>query len=467
MISMRFEEIAATISGTLFNTSTASSSCHGVSIDSRTIKKGELFFAIRGERVDGHDYIDMAIRQGASGIVVERTWSLKEHISGKVAVISVENTHAAIIALAKHWLAMVAPHVIGITGSNGKTTTKEYTVAIARAVEPHTYGSPGNLNNLYGIPLALLRMPRNTKIAVLEMGISRPDEMKQLTDIVKPDVAVITNVGATHLEFLGSVSNVAHEKAQLILGAKTGAHAIVNADDHILMDAVRKLNRPLTTFGFTANADLKVESSEPTDDTQTQIVVEGCEFTLTISGRHQIYNLLAAFGAIRALGYDLKGKKTASIALTTAPMRGQRFIKQGIKFVADCYNANPDSVHAALLAFDDNEPGRHIVILGDMLELGALAVDYHRELGRHLAKTKFELAMLVGPLSLHTRDAAIEEGAPAHCIQHFSTAAQCAERVRTTVTAGDIVLIKGSRGIGLEAVLNIFNGSTEGEKVAR
>jgi UDP-N-acetylmuramoyl-tripeptide--D-alanyl-D-alanine ligase len=465
MISMRFDEIASATGGTLCNTSTAQSSCHGVSIDSRTIKKGELFFAIRGERVDGHDFIDTAIKQGASGIVVERTWPRKEKMSGNIAVISVDNPHKALIALAQRWLAIVAPRVVGITGSNGKTTTKEYTVAIARAVEPNTYGSPGNLNNLYGIPLALLKMPRETKIAVLEMGISLPGEMKQLTEIVQPNVAVITNVGATHLEFLGSVSGVAHEKAQLIRGAKADAHAIVNGDDHILMDAVRGLNRKFTTFGITSKADLQVASSEPSDDNRTRVVIEGCEFVLTIFGKHQLYNLLAAFGAIKALGYELADKHTASIALTTAPMRGQRLEKRGIHIIADCYNANPDSVNAALTSFDD-APGRHIIILGDMLELGEHAVDYHRELGRHLAQIKFDLVMLVGQSMLHTRDSAIEEGAPAHRIQHFTNAAQCAERAAVTVTAGDSVLIKGSRGIGLEVVLNAFNGSTEGEKVA-
>jgi len=466
MISLRYDEIAAITGGTMFNSSTASASCHGVSIDSRTINKGELFFAIHGERLDGHEFVDAAIAQGASGIVIERTWPRRENISGKVAVITVENPHQALIALAQHWLGLVDPRVIGITGSNGKTTTKEYTVALARAVEPNTYGSPGNLNNLFGIPLALLRMPLNTKIAVLEMGISLPGEMKQLTDIVQPDVAVITNVGATHLEFLGSVSVVAREKVQLIRGAKPGACAIVNADDHMLMEAVSELKQPLTTFGISNKADIQVDSSELLDDSRTRVVIGGCTFILTLAGRHHLYNLLAAFGAIKALGYDLTGTPTESVALTTAPMRGQRLEKRGIKIVADCYNANPDSVRAALMAFDDNEPGRHIIILGDMLELGALAVDYHRELGQQLAKAKFDLVMLVGPLSFHTRDSAIEAGAPAHRIQHFSTSAQCAERVMSTVTAGDIVLIKGSRGIGLEKVLDVFNGSTEGERVA-
>jgi len=455
LISLRFDQLAAAIGGTLYHTGGASRSFRGVSIDSRSTRTGELFVAIRGDNKDGHDFVDQAIERGASGIVIEFTYQKIDNIRGDIAVVVVHNSHEAMMRLAKMYRETSRARFVAISGSNGKTTTKELAFHLISAVKEHTYCSPGNLNNLYGAPLALFSMPSDTTVAVMELGISTPGEMTRLANIVRPDIIVITNVGPSHLEFLDSVEAVARAKLELVKAVSDDVPVIVNADDPVLMAEAQKQRRDLTTFAVDGEADFKPRSVEQKDINTTLVTIDGHAFRLPLAGKHQVYNLLAAYAAFKTLGLTFKNVDTLRITLDTAPMRGQIIRKNEITFFADCYNANPNSVKAGLEAFFEMSRGiRRIVILGDMLELGDSAIAYHREIGHILSKYTFDLAVFVGNLSKYTMQEALAHGVPEGTVKHYDSTDESAYALSEYLTAGDFVFIKASRGIGLEIIID-------------
>ncbi|UCG63089.1 MAG: UDP-N-acetylmuramoyl-tripeptide--D-alanyl-D-alanine ligase [Candidatus Zixiibacteriota bacterium] len=460
---MRFTDVAAVTGGTLLDNETGDMIFRGISIDSRQVKPGELFIAIRGENQDGHAYIDQALQRGAAGVLAEASYTRGEG-TGQAAVVTVANSHEAMIELAKNYRSSLRGKFIGITGSNGKTTTKELCYRLLKAVEPDTYCSPGNLNNLYGVPLALFAVDSEAKVVVLEMGISTRNEMPRLADIVRPEVILITNVGPSHLEFLDTVEEVARCKLELVRRAAPSVPLIVNADDALLVRETKKVRGDFFTFALNSSADFTVDDLQVADDGTTMVRIENHVFRLPLVGRHQVYNLLAAYAVFRTIGYDFEGIETRDMKLGTAPMRGQRMEMEGIVFVADCYNANPESVRAGLEAyFATKTGGRRVLILGDMLELGETSEQYHRRVGQMLAARSFDKAMLVGEQSKYIMDEAIKAGAKPEFFDHFDQAEHAARSAKEFLREGDFVYIKGSRGIGLEAVLNVF-GETEEQK---
>ncbi|MFH1373509.1 MAG: UDP-N-acetylmuramoyl-tripeptide--D-alanyl-D-alanine ligase [bacterium] len=458
---MRFDQLTVMTGGTLYNSDRAEQMFTGVSIDSRTLESGQLFIALRGVRHDGHDFISQAVAKGAGGVMVEFSYPQLNRIRSDVAVVAVEDSHQAMIRLAREYRQSGRARFVAITGSNGKTTTKELSFHLLNAVTAGVYRSSGNLNNLYGAPLALLAMPRETQMAVMELGISTPGEMTSLAAIVEPDVIVITNVGPSHLEFLDSVESVARAKLELVQAAADTVPVIVNADDRILIEQVRRLRSNLTTFAIDGQADFRPQSFT-TEDGGTRVTIDGDSFHLPLRGRHQVYNLLAAYAAVRVLGFDFDGVDTGSLTLTTMPMRGQLVTRGGITFYADCYNANPDSVKAAVETFFEIPcGGRRIVVMGDMLELGTAGAAYHREIGRLLARHDFALAVFVGPLSRQTMQEVLAAGVSPEVVRHYHNAGEAAAAVPACLSPGDMVLVKASRGIGLEAVIAAVNDSGE------
>lgn len=454
---MHFSELAAITGGKLYQDRKDKARFRGVSIDSRAIEPQQLFIAIKGPYHDGHDYINQAIQRGASGIMVEFDYPLLKQGEQGVGVVAVKNSHQAMIDLAHHYRQLLPANFIAITGSNGKTTTKEFTYRLIRAVENDSFCSPGNFNNLFGIPLALLSVAQETKVVILELGISTKDEMTPLAKLVNPDLIVITNVGPTHLEFLSSVEEVARAKFQLVHEADPSVPVIINADDDILMREAHKTKRNFITFGINNEADFKVDNFHINKFGETEVTIENHLFNLPLMGQYQIYNLLAAYATFRTLGYDFDNFDTRQISLDTAPMRGQRLVKDNITFIADCYNANPTSVKAGLQAFFDIETDqRRVVILGDMLELGEKAIFYHREIGKFLANRKFDKAILVGQLSRYVKEEAVKQGNESERFILFDDVQEATKAAKDYLQSGDFVYIKGSRGIGLEAVLEMF-----------
>ncbi len=430
----------------------------GVAIDSRLLKQGELFIAIRGEKRDGHDYLEQAVAKGAAAVMVEAGNPAADAVSGRLPVIRVKNTHEAMMQLAKSYRDSLNAKFVGITGSNGKTTTKELTYRLIHAVEPRSYYSPGNFNNLYGLPLAIFSVREDARAVVLEMGISSDNEMPKLAEIVHPEVIIITNVGESHLEFLGTVEAVAKAKLELVARAGKDTAVLINADDELLMREAKKVRKKFLTFGIDQSADFMPFKIEQDNSGMQRITIEGYHFRLPLIGKHQIYNLVAAYGAFRSLGYDFGNMDTESIPLDTAPLRGQIVSYQNITFVADCYNANPASIKAGLKAFFELKSSkRRVVILGDMLELGKKSPEYHREIGKLLPREQFAFAVLVGPMSKYIVKGALEAGMADDRLHYYESAASAAHDIKSLLKEDDLVYVKASRGIGLEAILHEYD----------
>lgn len=457
MISLHFKQLAEMTDGSLLKAEYAERSFTGIALDSRTISAGQLFIAIRGDRYDGHDFMSQAAYRGAAGILFERELPSLD-LPPNLAAVRVPDSHQAMLDLAGQYLRGSGARAVGITGSNGKTTTKEFTYSLLSNLENDVYRSPGNYNNLFGIPLALFSMPENTKIAILEMGISVRGEMSRLAALIEPQVIAITNISPTHLETLGSVAEVAREKLVVVRQAQEDVPVIINGDDLLLVSETKKVRSDYISFAIDNDADFRASAITRKADGNTEVVIENNRFIMPLFGRHQVYNLLAAYAIVRSLGYSFESIDTAAIKFTTSDWRGEMVTHREITFIADCYNANPDSVRSGLVSFAGYPAtGRRVAVLGDMLELGAQEADFHRATGNNLALASSDLAILVGPLSKYTAEAAIKSGMNSERVLHFDTAAAAAEWMLDNLRPGDLVYLKGSRGIGLEEILTMFN----------
>ena len=457
MITLRFGQLAEITGGQLGVPALRERAFTGISTDSRTVEAGQLFFAIKGDRHDGHDHLAEVVARRAAGAVVGGRFAPQDDLPPTFSLVQVEDTHDAMLRLARWYLDQTPARRVGITGSNGKTTTKEYAFRLLSAVESRAYRSPGNFNNLFGAPLAVFAMPLDTRVTILEMGISVPGEMARLASVVRPDVVAITNVSATHLEQLGSVEAVAREKLSMLRHAAPDAPLVVNADDELLLREAVATGRTIVTFAVRSEAHFHPQSLTTDPDGSVTVAIDGDRFRLTLFGAYQVYNLLAAYAIARTLGYRFKEVDTMSLRLGTSALRGEILAMRGITFISDCYNANPEAVTAGLESFAAYPGGsRRIIILGDMLELGKDESRFHGEIGRSLAETACDFAVLVGPRSADTLDAAREAGMPAGKLSHFADAGACADAMTAFLRPGDLVYLKASRGIGLEAVLNKF-----------
>ncbi len=454
---MHFKQLAEMTHGSGLKAEYAERSFTGVALDSRNISAGQLFVAIRGERNDGHDFMSQAAYRGAAGILFESDLPATE-MPPNLPAVRVPDSHQAMLDLAGQYLKGVGAKPVGITGSNGKTTTKEFTYSLLSSIEKNIYCSPGNYNNLFGIPLALFAMPEDTKVAILEMGISVRGEMSRLAALVKPQVIAITNISPTHLETLGTVTEVAREKLAAVRQAEKDVPVIINGDDLLLVSETKKVRPDYISFAIDNDADIKPSAITQNANGDTELVIENNRFIMPLFGRHQIYNLLTAYAIVKSLGYNFDSVDTATIQFATPDWRGEIVTHQGIRFIADCYNANPESVRSCLKSFAEyRTSGRRVAALGDMLELGAEEADFHRATGDHLASSGIDIALLVGPLSKYTAEAAIKAGMEAGKVLHFDTATLAAAWMLDNLQADDLVYLKGSRGVGLEKVLTMFN----------
>lgn len=421
---------------------------------------GNLFVAIRGEHDDGHRYIDQALTRRAAGVMVDHSCSDLDLIVDKAPVLSVDDTHRAMISLAANYRNDMAARFVAVTGSNGKTTTKEFIFELLQAVTSGVYRSPGNLNNLFGVPLSIFAIPPDCLLAVLELGISTPDEMPRLAALVRPEVVVITNVGPSHLQFLQTVEEVAQAKLELVRNAGSTTPVIVNGDDEVLLGEAKKIRPDLITFSVKGNGNFCLDATPQVTAIGQKIMIEGNHFELPLVGNHQAENLLAAYAVVRTLGFDFHGIDTTEISFQTAPMRGQLEKRNGVTVLLDCYNANPYSVRAGLQSFQQLKTGkRRIVVLGDMLELGSEAGKFHREVGQQLAGYEYDQIILVGSHSVATMEGALGAGCNGSIISHFPSTDEATEGLVGFFVEGDLVYIKGSRGMRLEKILEAIENS--------
>lgn len=422
-------------------------------IDSRKVQPGALFFALRGPNNDGHDFAPAAIAAGARGIVVSREDRIAEP---RLVRFLVEDTTRALqdlAAAARKRLSLV----VGITGSAGKTTAKEMTAAVLSARRP-TGRSAGNLNNLYGLPLTLLSLEEGAVGAVLEMGMSYPGEIARLVEIADPDVGVILNVREVHLGNFSSIEEIADAKGELFRGMRKDATAVWNAADSRVRRLAEGFQGRKTSFGIDAAADLIAREIE--DDivrgVRFRLRTRGVDHEVRLStfGRHNVDNALAALAVASALGNDLEGAVRAVSSVRAAPMRGEILrLGEGIVLVDDSYNSNPSAMASVLASVAVTVwPGRKVVVAGDMLELGPRAAEFHRQVGEQAARAGVGLLVAVGPMAHETEAGALRLGL-ASVMRHPASDAAAAN-VASILAPGDLVVVKGSRGVAMEAFVS-------------
>ncbi len=433
----------------------------GISIDSRTIKEGELFVAIRGDRFDGHDFVPEVIKKGAWGALVERS-ALEEKyesIGGLKNIFPVEDTIFALQEMSQQHRNKFDIPVIGITGSNGKTTTKEMLAGILRQRGP-VLKNEGNLNNHIGVPLTLLKLDGRHKSAAIEMGMSAMGEIGTLARLVRPDVGVITNIGPAHLEFLGTLGMVAQAKAELLGNLKSNGTAVLNADDRYFTTLKNACSVRILSFGIDNRADVSASDiRQGKDFMDVTIGADGStvKVRLPAVGKHNIYNALAAAAGATAVSIPLDAVKYGLEVFSPVAMRSELKQVKGRMVLADYYNANPGSMQAALETLISLRAGRKsVAVLGDMLELGTISADAHREVGRIAARLGVDVLITLGTLAKFINEGAIEAGMPQDCVISAGSHGEAVALLKERSKNGDAVLIKGSRAMKMEKILEEF-----------
>lgn len=419
----------------------------GVSVDTRTLEPGDLYVAIRGKRLDGHQFCEQAIEEGAIGVVVD---SEAEVPAGKVGIV-VENTTEALGRIAFRHRERMSARVVAVTGSNGKTTTKEILAAIL-ALKFKTLKPEGSYNNDIGVPLTVLRMTRDIEAAVFEIEMNELGGTARLARICRPEVGVITNIGDTHLEFMKDRHGVAQEKAELLQALPDKGAAVLNADDPLVMAIGATYAPPRrVTFGLGQKAEVFATDIEDAGLGGSRFRLMGeYDVTLPYPGRHNVANCLAACAGAYAVGMWPGDMPEAIARLKPLPMR-LRVVRLGdTTLIEDCYNANPQSVGVALDVLERcSLVQRRIAFLGDMLELGESAQAQHEALGRMVGVLVSRL-VVVGPVSEWTAKGASSVGLDQ--IWRFDMAAQAREALFDIIRPGDTILVKGSRAMAMETI---------------
>jgi len=418
-----------------------------VRTDSRAIKKGQLFVALQGENFDGHEYAAQSLEQGASAVLVSKA----SNVSPAVVV---EDTRLALGDLASHWRAKFDMPVVAITGSNGKTTVKEMLAAIlkvATADDASVLATQGNLNNDIGLPMTMLNLGKQHRYAVLEMGMNHTGELSYLSNLAKPNVALVNNAGTAHIGELGSLEAIANAKGEIFEGLADGGTAIINADD-VFANLWKNLasKHQQVTFGLKAKADVtaKYELHAASSDLELIAPNGTVKFTLPAPGLHNVSNALAAASAALALNVLLENIATG--LSNFAGVKGRLQTKQGFagaKVIDDTYNANPMSMKAAIDVLKASA-GQRIFVMGDMAELGADAASMHAEIGAYAKTAGIEKFYALGEL---TKNAVTSFGANA---MHFETIEALAESLKNMMNAETTVLVKGSRSMRMERVVD-------------
>ncbi len=441
-----FDEIAAAVGVQL----PASGAAAGVSIDSRTLDTGDLFVAIRGGRTDGHKFVEAAFEQGAAAAIVESGY---DPASGQ-ALFRVPDTLAALNALACAARRRADARVTAVTGSVGKTGTKEM-LRLMLSTAGRTHASGKSYNNLWGVPLSLARMPRTAQFGVFEIGMNHAGEITPLTRMVRPHIAAVTWIAPVHIEFFNSVAEIADAKAEIFEGLEQGGAAILpidNAHFDRLAAKAREKNAEVASFGENERAGAHLLSYGPCDAgsrIRASILGSTIEFELGVPGRHLAVNALAALAAVRLMGADIQAAAAALAAFEVPEGRGRRHLfetrERAVLIIDETYNANPASMRAALGvlgAIPRTDCTRRIAVLGDMLELGNSAHQFHAELASVIDALDIDLVFCAGPLmtNLYERLPAQKRGGAARSSQELLPA------LLDTVRGGDAVTIKGSLG---------------------
>lgn len=421
----------------------------GANNDTRKIEKDQLFVALQGAR-DGHDFIPAALEKGAAAV-------LCAHCDGDYPAIVVEDTRIALGLIAKGERDRIGMKVVGVTGSVGKSTTKEMVAAVLETT--YRVGkSPANHNNDIGMPMAILALPEDTQVAVLEMGMNHFREIAYLSDIAKPDLAVIINVGTMHIEHLGSMEGILQAKMEILEGMTPDSKIFLNGDNTLLWGKHEELARRAVYFGVT-NGQCQVQGKDITESTgflRFWIRCGSAAFPveLALEGPHFVHDALAAAAVGMELGVSTDNIRQSLAQFQNMAGRQEIFEKNGYTIIKDCYNAGPESMAAALNVLG-NKPGRHVAVLGDMLELGVCTQAEHYKVGR-LAAERADILLAYGDNSVRTLNGALTGGMPQARARAFTDRERLVTVLKHMAKPGDVILFKGSRGMRMELILEQF-----------
>lgn len=429
----------------------------GYSIDSRTVRPGELFFAVKGERLDGHDYVHQALERGAVSAVVRKDQLARYPV--KTCLLAVDDTLVALQTLATAVRRLWGKSAIAITGSVGKTTTKD-AVAHLLSAKYKVHSSKGNFNNHFGLPLGLLKLEPEHELAVIEMGMSHAGEIAALARIALPDQGIVTAVAPVHLESFDSLAGIARAKYELIQGLPPGGTAILNADDEYVSQFGRDFKGKVVFFGMKPSADVRAENIQlaGANGSSFELVAHGERVAATspLLGQHNIYNVLAATAVALEHKLTLHEIAHALPSLAAGDKRGQVVQLDNLTLINDCYNSSPKALMAAVDTLAAMPGKRHIVVAGEMLELGPTGERLHRESGAYIAGKKVDFLLGVRGLASAMVESARKQGVPAEFVV---TPEDAGKWLASNAREGDVILLKASRGVKLERVLEAWQAS--------
>jgi UDP-N-acetylmuramoyl-tripeptide--D-alanyl-D-alanine ligase len=426
----------------------------GYSIDSRSVQHGDLFFAVKGDRLDGHDYVEAALASGAVAAIVRK--DALARFCCKTRLLAVEDTLVALQQLGAAVRRIWGKTLVAITGSAGKTTTKE-TVAHVLASQLRVHKSHGNFNNHFGLPLNLLQLEPEHNVAVLELGMSHAGEIAALAKLAQPNIGVVTNVAPVHLEFFDSIAGIARAKYELIEALPAGGIAVLNADDPYVCQFGRDFHGKVVTYGIHKPADVCAQNIEHrgAEGTRFDVVIDAVreQASFPLVGEHNVLNALAAVAVALELGISPSNAVTALGTMSPVEKRGEIVEIAGATVINDCYNSNPKALQSMVDALVSLPSQRHIVVAGEMLELGPSGADLHRECGRYMARRGVKRLIGVRGLAEAMVEGAREGGVEADFV---ATPEEAGQRIAQELHVGDVILFKASRGVRLEKGLEIF-----------
>ena len=438
----------------------------GISTDSRTVTEGELFIALKGSRFDGHHYVLEALEKKAGGVVIEedKIGDIRWNGYRAKAVIAVKDTLFALGNIALDWRRKYRTPLVALTGSNGKTTTKEMIAACLETTFP-ILKTKGNLNNLIGLPLTLLTLTEKERVVVLEMGMNVPGEIRRLTEIAEPDVGLITNIQEVHLEGMESLERLKEEKGELFRKMRRDGTILVNQDDPRVVDLASDYPGQKITFGIEHPAEVMAKEIRlgGAEGTFFTLILEGeaMEIHLRLLGRHFIPNALSAIAVACLFGVEVKQVKEALENFQSIPMRMEIVpLKGGKTLINDAYNANPHSMGLALETLVEAKgEGRAIAVLGDMLELGNFTKEAHEQLGEKVSELSIDFLLALGEEAPIVVESAIRHGFPLERVRVVESHSEAISILKQMIQNGDWILVKGSRRMAME---KIVEGLTEG-----
>ncbi len=441
-----------------------------LSTDSRTVTEGALFIALQGARFDGHHFAIDALEKKAGGVLIseERAGDFRWNGYRPRPVIVVKDTLRALGEIARDRRRKFGTPVIALTGSNGKTTAKEMISACMETAFP-VLKTKGNLNNLIGLPLTLLNLTENERVVVVEMGMNVPGEIRRLTEIAEPDVGLITNIQAAHLEGMGSLERIQEEKGELFRQMRQDGSIIINRDDSRVVALGEAFKGQKITFGIEHPADVMAREIRPKgrEGISFLLVLEGeeTEIRLPLLGIHFIHHALSAVAAATLFGIELEKTKGALERFRPFPMRMEVLsLESGKTLINDAYNANPDSMDLALKTLAEAKgKGRAIAVLGDMLELGEYTEEAHRRLGKRAAEFSVDLLLAMGEKAPVVVESAVRQGLSPQRARVVESHAEASSILRETAREGDWILVKGSRGMAMEKVVSGLREKKEKE----